>query len=851
MRKLFFLSAFFMMCMTACQKNEVSGGLSDDAQITICASLPSEMTETRATGDGTKVNRCIMEIYLNGERYGERQVVAVQNLSATFSTRLIAGKTFDLVFWADKANEDGKSDLHYDTSDLENVKFAAGDPYLGNDDSRDAFFGAVQVYADNSKNVPVVLHRPFGQLNVKTLDFDEVKAAAPYLEPKKVAVTFASVPTGINLLTGELTGELQQVEYANAVNVADAAGAMSFDYIFAPAGTDQHLVDFTMSFRDENGAEVASDYEFTNIPIQRNYRTNVSGYLLTKQGTIQVTIDPEFNEPDLNVPDLSDYPELKAALANGGSCTLTKNVTITAPLAVTGNKTVEIDLNGYNIINTISIPEGIYGNTTVFEVKDNATLTIKGDGNVQAIGTTPNEDGYRMAVYAYGNATVNIYGGSFYNDQDYNDHNAQLDLIYADQDAVINIYGGRFESSSANNRGYWVLNLKDNSNAAINVYGGTFVNFDPSQSQTENPVKNFVVEGSTVVKISETPAPNGTYEVVPEGGHVSVPIEVADKESLTEALSNPVIDEIAIVSDVDLSAESAETLTFTEHKTIDIKEGVTVKLGQTNRLTAEQGITLTGNGTIDNTSADNSDLGSGHEKALIHVMSGDCVIDGVTLINDPAYHWHGIGLNSSAISYWNDTNVVIRNAHIVSGEFTVCGMGRSSATGEVTLEDSYFESTSSNKNNGKNWAYALRLYGSKVRVNNCEVKGIQGGLSIEGCHDAVVSGGKYYTVNSSEQTTDAFYPLYVTNDAIVTITGGEFSGANRHTGLAIGGTSAVVCGDNDVDLPVGHVILKGGKFSGKAYNSVNDGYVYEPAEGYEWRALTDGGDLNWEVVPVE
>ena len=51
----------------------------------------------------------------------------------------------------------------------------------------------------------------------------------------------------------------------------------------------------------------------------------------------------------------------------------------------------------------------------------------------------------------------------------------------------------RFESKSANDRGYWVLNLKDGSNAAINVYGGTFVNFDPSNSMTENPVKNFVV----------------------------------------------------------------------------------------------------------------------------------------------------------------------------------------------------------------------------------------------------------------------------------------------------------------------------------------------------------------------
>ena len=95
--------------------------------------------------------------------------------------------------------------------------------------------------------------------------------------------------------------------------------------------------------------------------------TNVSGNLLTKQGTINVTIDPEFEQPDLN-----DYPELRAALANGGSVALSEDVTISAPLVVESGKTVEIDLNGHDIINTTSLPDTDprYGNTTVFEVKE-------------------------------------------------------------------------------------------------------------------------------------------------------------------------------------------------------------------------------------------------------------------------------------------------------------------------------------------------------------------------------------------------------------------------------------------------------------------------------------------------
>ena len=231
---------------------------------------------------------------------------------------------------------------------------------------------------------------------------------------------------------------------------------------------------------------------------------------------------------------------------------------------------------------------------------------------------------------------------------------------------------------------------------------------------------------------------------------------------------------------------------------------------------------------------------------MIHVTGGDLLIDGVTLINDPEHHWHGNSYNSAAIAYWNDANITIRNARIISGEFTVCGMGRDVASGEITLTDSYFESTSSNKDNGQHWAYAMRLYGSKVRIDNCEVKGIQGGVSIESCQDAVISGGKYYTVNTPG-AKDAFYPVYITNGAKVTITGGEFSAANDWSGGMAEGTSAVVSGDNDAGRPSGSVILKGGKFSGKAYNHVTKA-IYEPAEGYKWQAIASGSDLKWEVV---
>ena len=800
---------------------------------------------TKASGDGASVNRCVLQVYRNDAPYGDQIVTAVTGGKATFNLRLAASQTYDFVFWADCAENNVSK--HYKTDDLSAITWNDGG-YAGNSEEYDAFFGVLENYTFSGPfSEDVTLKRPFGQLNVVTTDMGDIPTDD--LKPSSVTVTFTSLPTTFNAITGEVSGEKENVTYT--ADVIDAAtGAISTDYIWAlpDEGT---LADFSMTFLN-NDTEINTNDSFTNIPIRRNYRTNVSGNLLTKAGEFNVTIDPVFEEPDILVTELNKVLE---AFANGGSVVLNDDVVIDTPLVLDGSKTVDIDLNGHDIINNSSVPDSSdprYGNTTVFEVNGSATLNIRGDGKIQAVSTQPNEDGYRMAVYALGNSTVNIYGGNFYNNQDYNGGNAQLDLIYADGSAVINIHGGRFESACANSSGYWVLNLKDGSEAAINVYGGTFVNFDPSNSITENPVKDFVVEGSTVVKISDEPTPNGTYEVVQEGGSLSVPLPVDDADELVAALANPVVTEIEVAADLDLSDKTAEELTFSEHKTIDIAESATLKLGNGNWMTAQKGITLTGGGTVDNTSDDNSALGTGRQqKSLIHVMGGECLIDGVTLINDPGYHWHGdsnagFPYNSSAISYWNDTEVTIRNARIVSGEFTLCGMSGSNNTATVTISDSYFESTSSNKDNGQHWAYAMRLFGSEITLDNCEVKGVQGGVSVEYCTNTVINGGKYYTVNT-ESNEDAYYPVYVTNGAVVTINGGDFIGANDRTSLDIGGTSAVVSGDNDTGKPVGSVVLKGGRFSGKAYNEVSN-EIYEPADGYKYKEISGEDGLRWEVI---
>lgn len=865
------IAAAALLLLTSCQRDELQGGSisGEEVSVSISAVMPDGggmvVKSDTEPGDGSLANRCIMQIYYlpDGENaepipYGDRVTVAVSGMKAVFpDQRLVSGHDYRFVFWADciddNSTEEGRAaDKHYETDEFPVISFIEGGTYRSNDDTRDAFFAAEVRNISGPSSQSFDLKRPFGQLNIITTDWG---AIPDDVAPSKVKLEFKSLPNSIDLVSGDVTGDVDIVSEVVPVSQVPLNGdskQLSFDYIFAKDGEQTVLADFTMDFLLADGTTQVTDeaYPFTNIPVQRNYQTNVSGNLLTDRSGIDVEVVPDFDEPDMDKD--AELQKLLAVFENGGEYTLQDDVEITEPLVLEGGeaKTVTVKLNGFDIINTTSVPDTDpqYGNTTVFQVSGNATLNIEGEGNVHAISTNPNEDGYRMAVYALGNATVNIYGGNFFNDQDYNNHEAQLDLIYADQNAVINIYGGRFKSGSANSRGYWVLNLKDNSSAAINVYGGTFVNFDPSSSMTENPVKNFVVDGYTTVKISDNPEPNGTYQVIKDGEQLNVPVEAGTPETFVQALASAAVAEISVEADMDLSTVTTEELTFTRHKTIDIASGTTIKLGDQNHFEAKAGLTLTGEGTIDNSTDTPNETNPGYQKSLIHITGGDLIIDGITLVNDPDHHWHGTQYNSAAIAYWNDANVTITNARIKSGEFTVCGMGRGVASGEITISDSYFESTSTNKNNGKHWAYAMRLFGSKIRLESCEVKGTQGGVSIEGCQDAVISSGKYYTVNT-DGNVDAYYPVYLTNGAVVTITGGEFYSPNdRSEGLEIGGTSTVVSGDNDTGLPSGIVILKGGKFSGKAYNHTTN-TIYEPAEGYVYKEITGDETFKYEVVP--
>ena len=370
------------LLLSACQRNELGGGSLSGEEVTvgISAVMPLDggvvVKSDAEPGKGDEVNRCIMQVYLaddvdlsNATKVGEPKTVEVTDRKASFgSLQLVAGHTYRLVFWADCAatgTDDALTDQYYSTEKFPVVTFKEGVTYAGNDDSRDAFFASYELKVDGPSNRTVELHRPFGQLNIITSDYSVVETSFPALVPEKVSLTFSKVPQGINLLTGTLTETFIErltgvsVPVAAVTEPAAASGSkqLSFDYIFAPEGEQYFIPEITMSFDDEDGKEVASDYKFVNLPVQRNYRTNVSGALLTDRTGVDVKVEPGF---DGDEEVISSVDRLMNALENGGRVMLAQDMEIDRsseestgpdddPNRIVVEKDVEIDLNGHKL----------------------------------------------------------------------------------------------------------------------------------------------------------------------------------------------------------------------------------------------------------------------------------------------------------------------------------------------------------------------------------------------------------------------------------------------------------------------------------------------------------------------
>ena len=425
-------------------------------------------------------------------------------LETTFSERLVNGKHYVILFWAD-----AETDPY--TVDWATQSISIEDPTAlkAQDENLDAFFAKVQFTVKNGMlEQTVELKRPFAQLNVGVSD--TAAAATAGLEVEKTQVKVKAYTT-LNLFDGTVSGQ-QELTYALADVPTDVTftdpdsnvyDIISMNYLLV---NEKELNDVTFTYTDKGDAQAIPERTFSLVPVQRNHRTFVVGDLLTTAVDVKVIILPGFDNDYI-------YPtSIALALTEGGLFKLQDNTTLDKNYTL--SKATTIDLNGYNLTYTGS-------DAIMIRVADGGSLTITGDGNVDA--------GESYIASANAGGIITVEGGNF---------TTTGPTLFQANGGKVYISGGYFDNDSANYGTTYMLNHVDSkkNDGLIEVTGGQFVGYNPAASQSENPVMSFVPEGYAASITGTTADGESIYKVqkaVPMTGLTAAPAQVYQAATLS------------------------------------------------------------------------------------------------------------------------------------------------------------------------------------------------------------------------------------------------------------------------------------------------------------------------------
>lgn len=338
MKKVLFAFASAILALTSCSNESELLSPNENAGKEVMTTISVGMApKTRATidndGAAAHVNRCILEVRTGDSKKVYRHVevsVDPATLTATFQLPLVISQTYDFLFWADNANLDPVgpkfTDKYYNTQDLTAVKII--DETSGNLDEKDAFFKADHnvLFTGTADLKTYTLTRPFAQVNIVTNDLKEIKAANDQtlaldeLWPAKISVNYTTeFPTQFNVSTGVASEPKVINRKAEAVYgcaEAKAYNTLNMDYIFVNEVEGEGTTPFAITkaeITSKNGKKITILENAANIPMKRNYRTNILSSFLTDPQDFKVEVSPLWLGDNL-------YDELPAPPAEPQGC---------------------------------------------------------------------------------------------------------------------------------------------------------------------------------------------------------------------------------------------------------------------------------------------------------------------------------------------------------------------------------------------------------------------------------------------------------------------------------------------------------------------------------------------------
>ncbi|MEE0626333.1 MAG: hypothetical protein UDG88_09765, partial [Muribaculaceae bacterium] len=472
---------------------------------------------------------------------------------------------------------------------------------------------------------------------------------------------------------------------------------------------------------DKATVDVAFNYggpqnrTFTNVPVQRNYRTNIYGSLLTNTTDFNVVIEPTFATTNYNLGALYTASQI------GGAVTLSDNVDFDRTIAVQPGKTMSVNLNGKTVKNTTDLWENpsVPNSWSLFSVRGtDSKLTLSGDGDVIAKAN----DCYAVDVQDGGHLVIE--DGHF---------NGNVHAVYV-YEGVAEIKGGTFEVqqkySDADKADEFVLNCYDanreNGTAKIIVTGGTFIGFNPGDCKAEGNGTNFVAPGYASI-------PNGTaadgrtiWKVVPA-------VEATTEAELENGNASFAINTSFTIGCAYLSNSRTKNISFTNSSVINADNSII----QTFLIGKNSNVTISGRGKIVGPTRASSNT------ATIWLANG-----GTVNINGNMTIEAGSGSSTN-----NCIRIVKGTANIYDGYFHA-GLDKNGGANACILLTPGTSSSTSPAN--------LNIYGGVFETDgDFPVINIQDGASANKYNHVLIYGGTFVGFDPSIGDSGANVPTFV------------------------------------------------------------------------------------------
>ena len=282
---LFLMMAAVVMLATSCQKEMGMG----TGEATVSFKVNTPEIATRAYSDGTSATVLQYAVYnAAGEELKDLTVTNGEiHGSTTVNLQLVTGNEYSVIFWAAAEKAPYAVDFENKTMtvDYENA--------VCNDENRDAFYKYHTFTVTGSQTETIELKRPFAQLNIGTADY-AASTSAGYT-PTQSAVTVTNVYKTLNFATGVVENEVEAEFTVADIKKDETFPVSGYEYLamnYFLVSATKDVVDIEFTFTDGTDAKTRT---VGSVPVQRNYRTNIYGNILTSSVDFNVTIVPDYD----------------------------------------------------------------------------------------------------------------------------------------------------------------------------------------------------------------------------------------------------------------------------------------------------------------------------------------------------------------------------------------------------------------------------------------------------------------------------------------------------------------------------------------------------------------------------